>query len=78
MGDGRVDGSQAVTLVVFADANVMPLLGDHALEGLGLAGGLGKSASDACRRIVETGPDRGIFCDHVAIGAVALRSVDVS
>ena len=33
----RVDGSEAIALVVFGEPDVMPLLGAHALEGLGLA-----------------------------------------
>ena len=33
----RLEDSEAITLVVFGDPNAMPLLGAHALEGLGLA-----------------------------------------
>ena len=33
----RVDGSEGVTLVVFGEPDVMPLLGAHALESLGMA-----------------------------------------
>ena len=32
----RVDGVEEVTLIVFGEPDVMPLMGTHALEGLGL------------------------------------------
>ncbi|MXY45918.1 MAG: hypothetical protein F4Y44_02820 [Chloroflexi bacterium] len=32
----RVVGKQAITIVVFGDEDAIPLLGAHALEGLGL------------------------------------------
>lgn len=39
LGEARIRalGRQATTIVVFGDEDAMPLLGAHALEGLGLA-----------------------------------------